>query len=147
MDGIVIQIDNVTIESMTITGPPTVPTLRWHVGPVQQKGSVAMPVDVTMSTEEKVRLAVTPQTPGGDPASIDGEAVWSVEGTCTLEPIDATSTWVVAGVVGESTVTVLCDADLGSGVVHLADTCLVQVGTPMAANLGLAADAPVLKTA
>lgn len=143
MSGITIHIDTVHIETLTLTGQPA-PTLRWHVGPVQQKGA-GMPIDVSLTSEEQVRLAVTPLTAGGDPAAIDGEALWSVEGTCTLVPIDATSTWVVAGAVGDSTVTVLCDADLGSGVVHLADTCLVHVGHPMAAQLGLAAEAPVLK--
>jgi len=144
MGGITINIDTVNIDTMSVTGAAQ-PSLLWHVGPVIKKGARGMSLDLSMSTEEQCRLSITPQTPGEEPAPIDGEAVWSVEGTCTLEPIDATSVWVVAGDVGDSTVTVLCDADMGDGVVHLADTCVVHVATPMAANLGLAADAPVLK--
>ena len=105
-----------------------------------------MPLEVSLTTEEKVRLAITPLTAGGQPAAIDGEATWSVEGACTVEPIDATSAWVISGVtVGDSTITVACDADLGAGIVPLADTCLVHVANPQAANLGLSADAPELK--
>ena len=60
--------------------------------------------------------------------------------------IDATSVWVVAGaLVGDSVVTVACDADMGSGVIPLGDTCLVHVATPMAAISALAADQPVLQ--
>jgi hypothetical protein len=145
MGGISIHIDTVNIDTMSVTGAAQ-PSLAWHVGPVIKKGARGMPLDVSISSEEQCRLSITPLTPGGDPASIDGEAEWSVEGTCTLAPIDATSAWVIAGEVGDSTVTVLCDADMGDGVVHIADTCVVHVATPMAANLGLAADAPVLKS-
>ena len=42
--------------------------------------------------------------------------------------------------------TVGVDADLGEGIVPIGDTCLVHVQNPQAASVGLAADAPVLKT-
>ena len=135
----------ITIGTVTIAPKPVL-TLAWHVGPILCKGEKAMPLEVSMTTEEQCRLSITPKTPGGDPATIDGQAQWTVNGTCTLTPIDATSVWVVAGVlVGDSVVTVACDADMGSGVIPLGDTCLVHVATPMAANLGLAADQPVLQ--
>lgn len=140
-----IHIDH--IEQVTITGVPG-PTVRWQVGPVVAKtGGRSMSIEVHLSNEEKVRLAVTPMTPGGQPAPVDGAAVWEVDGACTVEPIDATSAWVLSGTeVGDSTVTVACDADMGAGVVTIMDTCVVHVASPMAANLGLAADAPVLKS-
>ena len=144
MPGLTIRIDY--IDHVTITGPVQVPTLRWHVGPVVDQRSSAMPVEVSLSTEEKVKLSITPMTPGGQPAPVDGAAQWTVEGTCTVEPIDEVSAWVLAGAIGDSVVTVACDADLGSGVVPLGDTCLVHVANPQAANLGLSAEAPVLKT-
>lgn len=144
MDGIVITIDTIRIQSLTMTGAPA-PSVRWHVGPVCMKGAV-MPVEVSLTTEQQVRLSVTPMTPGGQPATVDGEVQWSVEGACTLEAIDATSTWVVAGAtIGDSVVTCKADADLGSGVVPLADTATIHVENPMASNLGLAVDEPVLK--
>lgn len=141
-----IRIETINRDRVLVTAIAE-PTLRWHIGPVVQKGVQAMPVEVTLTTEEKVRLAITPMTPGGQPATIDGEAQWTVEGTCTIEPIDATSAWALAGDMGDSIVTVACDADLGSGVVPIGDTCLLHVQNPMAASVGLAADTPVLKTA
>src|SRR5262245_4530994 len=91
-------------------GPPV---LRWHVGPVVLKERTqAMAIEVSLSTEEKCRLAITPVTAGGQPATVDGAAQWSVEGSCTVEPIDDTSAWIFAGAMGDSTVTVGVDADL-----------------------------------
>jgi hypothetical protein len=140
-----IHIDEVHIGTITVVGGQP-PALQWHVGPVVQQIGGSMPIEVSISTEEKVRLAVTPLTAGGQPATVDGPAQWSVAGACTVEPIDDTSAWILAGsTMGDSTVTVGCDADLGEGVVPLGDTCLVHVSNPMAANLGLSADAPVMK--
>jgi hypothetical protein len=104
-----------------------------------------MPIDVTLSTEEQVRLSITPMTPGGQPASIDGPATWDVDGTCTLQSIDDTSVWVIAGAQGDSVISVLVDADMGDGLLSIMDTATIHVAMPMAANLGLGADAPVLK--
>jgi hypothetical protein len=141
---ITIHID--TIEQVTITGMPA-PSLRWHVGPMQPKTGGTMPIEVSMTTEEKCRLAIQPMTPGGQPATIDGAAQWSVEGDCTVEPIDDTSAWVLAGdAMGDSVVTVACDADLGQGTVPIGDTCLFHINNPQAASVGLTADAPVLQT-
>jgi len=106
-----------------------------------------MPIEVTLTTEEKVRLAISPVTAAGNPAPVDGAAKWTVEGACTAEPIDDASAWIIAGTaMGDSTVTVAVDADLGAGVVPIGDTCLVHVNNPMASSVGLQADAPVLKT-
>lgn len=106
-----------------------------------------MSLDVSMSTEQQVRLSITPETPGGQPAPIDGAAQWTVEGTCTLQPIDGTSCWCLAGSTpGDSVVTVAADADMGAGFVPLGDTAVIHVANPMAANLGMSADAPILKT-
>jgi hypothetical protein len=106
-----------------------------------------MPLEILMSTEEQVRLSITPETPGGAPAPIDGEAHWTVEGACTVTPIDATSCWCIAGTTpGDSVVTVSADADMGQGFVPLADTAVIHVANPMAASLGMSADPPILQT-
>jgi hypothetical protein len=133
-----IQCDQVTI----VTTPR--PWLAWHIGPIQAHEETPMPLDISLSTEQQVRLAITPMTPAGQPAPIDGEATWDVAGDCTLVPIDATSTWVVGHTVGDSVVTVSADADMGAGVVTIMDTATIHVASPMAANLGLSADQPVL---
>ena len=106
-----------------------------------------MPLEVSMSTEEQVRLSIHPESPGGQPAPIDGQAEWTVDGAGTLQPIDATSCWYLAGATpGDSVVTVAADADMGAGFVSIGDTALIHVANPMAANLGMSADAPILKT-
>jgi hypothetical protein len=122
------------------------PSLRWHIGPVERKKESGVPIEVSMTTEEKCRMSIQPMTAGGQPATVDGAAQWSVEGTCTVEPLDDVSAWIIAGAMGDSTVTVGVDADLGEGVVPIGDTCLVHVNNPQAASVGLSADVPVLKT-
>jgi len=143
--GTTITIDTIHIDQVVMT-TPAAPSLRWHVGPVQATTGGSMPLDLHISTEERIRLAIEPMTPGDQPAPIDGEAQWSVEGTCTLDTIDATSVWVNAGsTVGDSVVTVSADADMGDGTVTIMDTATVHVASPMAANLGLSAGEPELK--
>jgi hypothetical protein len=148
MPGIAITIGTITIQNVTITdGPcPPLPVVQWQVGPLMLKGVSRMPIEVTMTTDEQCRLAITPVTASGHPADIDGAAQWSVEGSCTLMPIDDLSVWVVSGdSPGDSVVTVSVDADVGEGFRELTDTATYHVGTPMAEQLGLMADTPVLK--
>ena len=45
---------------------------------------------------------------------IDGEAQWTVDGACTLTPLMPRVPGYWRGTVGDSVVTVACDADLGS---------------------------------
>ena len=105
-----------------------------------------MPLTLTMSTEEKVRVTVAPLTEAGNPAPIDGAVLFLVEsGTCTIEPIDATSAYVVSGAAGTSVILTSADADLGGGVTTLADTITATVTDALAEQLGVAADAPILK--
>jgi hypothetical protein len=141
---LIIQIDTVTIGTI-ITSAPAV-FWRWHVGPILPKEK-AMPLDVTITTEEKVRIEVSPGTAAGNPAALDGAVTYTVtSGTCTLEAIDEISCFVVSGSTpGDSVISATGDADPGTGVVSLTDTCTVHVTDPLATTLGLSADAPVLK--
>jgi len=113
-------------------------------------------VEVTMTMEEKVRLRVTPgPTPAGHPGQIDGAVQFTVTaGDCTIEPammddgvtVDPLACWVVSGpTAGDSAVLAEADADMGAGVVNIMATALVHVNHPMAASLGMTAEAPVLK--
>lgn len=147
MAGITIQIDTINIDQVTMTGRPPQPSLHWHIGPVVEKARNAMPQEVTLTSEQKCRFFVTPMTPGGDPAPLDGPVQFSIEGSCTVDPIDDTSCWVVAAdnTVGDSILSVVADADLGAGVVQIMDSATIHVTNPMASSLGLGADAPVLK--
>ena len=105
-----------------------------------------MPLTVVMSNEQKVRIQASPITQGGQPAPVEGPVLFVVKaGDVAIEPIDATSAYVVAGLPGASEVLVSADADLGAGVVTIADTIGVTVSAAMAEQLGLQADAPILK--
>jgi hypothetical protein len=105
-----------------------------------------MPSTVTMTNEEKTRVTVQPMTAAGNPAPVDGAATWTVTaGTCTTQPIDATSAYVVSGDPGDSTVSVHVDADLGAGVVPVVDTIAVHVTSATAESLTITVGAPELK--
>src|SRR5262245_47425962 len=104
-----IRIDTLTADTILVTAvsTPTVPWILWHVGPMRTKKGDQMPIEVSMTSEEQVRLAIQPMTAAGNPAPVDGPAQWSVEGACTVVPIDDTSAWIISGAsMGDSTVTV-----------------------------------------
>lgn len=106
-----------------------------------------MPGEVSMTNEEKRLVTVQPLTAAGNPAPVDGAAVFSVTaGTCTIAPVDALSAYVVSGTdPGDSTVTMQVDADLGAGVVPVLDTLTVHVTSATAASLDITVGAPELK--
>jgi len=145
-----IQIAPIQVTITEVPAPAAQGSLRWHVGPVIQKQGVsAMPNEYTLTREQGMRFFIEPLTPGGAVAPIDGAAQWTVEGIpCTVQPIDNQSIWLISPAtgVGDTVLTVKADADMGAGVVTLMDTSLIHVTDPMASNLGMGADAPVLKT-
>jgi len=103
-----------------------------------------MPVTIALTTEEKVLLTLSPQTPNGNPAPVDGEPVWSVTAgdvTLDVQP-GGLSAYVVSGAAGTSEVTVTADADMGEGVKTLSDIAAVNVVPAEAAGLGLSVGAP-----
>jgi hypothetical protein len=106
-----------------------------------------MPSECTLTTEEKVLVIAQPKTEAGNPAPIDGAVAFTVtSGTCTVEPVDATSAYVVSGSApGDSTVTMRCDADLGAGMVPVNDVLTVHVVSPTAERLEITVGDPELK--
>ena len=106
-----------------------------------------MPLDITLTNEQKVLITATPTTEGGQLAMLDGDVTYTVEsGECTLESVDNLSTYIVSGdTPGDSVIMVTADADLGEGVQHIQDAVLVHVEGAFASNLGLTAGQPELK--
>jgi hypothetical protein len=102
---------------------------------------------MTLTNEQKALITATPMTAAGNPAVIDGSVTFSmVSGTCTLAQVDDTSAYVVSGdTAGDSTVSMVCDADLGSGVVNVSDTMVVHVTSASAASLTVTVGEPELK--
>lgn len=107
-----------------------------------------MPLDITMSNEEKVLVKAMPLSGAGRPDMVEGDVVFAVvTGDCTIgSRVDAMSVWVHSGsAVGASTVMVSGDADLGAGVITIEDMLTVHVTDALAVGFDLSADAPILK--
>lgn len=105
---------------------------------------------LTITTEQKVHVKLTPVTAEGNPAALDGIPVWSVvSGKSTVVPdADGLGAFLVStdAVDGVDTVFMVdADADLGPGVTDIQDTITLTVTNAQAKSLGITADAPVDK--
>jgi hypothetical protein len=95
---------------------------------------------VTSTNDEKVKIVLNPTTAAGNPASVDGAPVWSVEsGDATFEvAADGLSCVIISGAADVlNTVTVTADADMGSGVVSISETIVYTVTAAQATGLGV----------
>lgn len=112
--------------------------------PQRKERTPTMPLSVTTTNEEKIKITVTPVTSTGNPAPLDGPvSVTTVSGESTSTMIDDTSFFLVSSDnPGDSTFLVEADADLGGGVVLIQDTVTYTVSGALAANLGLSAGTP-----
>ena len=116
------------------------------IGPMLAYQEVQVPTEVRMSSEMKALVSVAPVTPAGNPAPLDGPASFAVQGACQVEQASDTSCWVFgAGLGTDSVLTIAGDADLGSGVVPIADTVVFHIDHPQAAAMGTTVGEPVLK--
>lgn len=121
------------------------PHFAWHVGPVVLKERTSrMPLELSMTTEERVRVTAKPQTSGGHDAQLDGDVQFAPQASdCTVERIDALSAWIVSGTTpGDCVVLVSADADVGEGIETIQDTILIHQAHPRATSLGLSAEKP-----
>lgn len=107
-----------------------------------------MPVEVSLSTEERVRVTAAPVTKSGKPAKLDGAVSFSSDNPdVVIETIDDTSAFINSPETpGDSVVVVSADADVGEGVTTIQDTVLLHVADPQASSLGLSAGTPEPKT-
>lgn len=109
-----------------------------------------MPLNLVISTEEKIHVTLAPKTASGNPATVDGAPVWSVvSGSGTVVP-DANglgaflvSTNTVDGI--DTVFKVAADADLGPGIINIQDTVTLTTTHAQAAALGLTAAPAVPK--
>lgn len=106
-----------------------------------------MPVEVSITNEQKIRATLAPKTLGGKPTSVDSNnpPKWSVvSGDSTVTPdIDGLgATLFSSDTPGDTVVLVEADADLGDGVETISDTIKLTVIGARAANLGLTLGAP-----
>lgn len=100
--------------------------------------------EVTLTSEQKVKVTLTPTTATGKPAQVDGQATFEVvSGDATVENIDLLSAYIISGdAAGTSVISVSADVDLSEGVQTITDSITVTVTDPLASNLGLTISAP-----
>lgn len=100
--------------------------------------------EIALTSEQKVKVTLTPTTATGKPSSLDGAATFTVEsGDCTVENIDELSAWIISGdAAGVSVISVSADVDLSEEVKTITDSITVTVSDPFAANLGLTIGQP-----
>lgn len=100
---------------------------------------------VLLSDSQKVVFSIQPVDAKGYPARIDGAPSWNVSnpsvGQVVVMP-DGLSAEFVAGLPGMCQVSVVADADLGSGVRLIAGTLDVQVEPGEAVGLTINAGVP-----
>lgn len=123
-------------------------TFGWRIGLPRLKGEARMPLELEITSEQQIPVTLTPTTPAGQPATLDGEPVWEVtagDGTVAADPGGMRAMLVSPNAPGDTTYTVSADADMGAGVVTVADTITLHVVNPLAASLGLAAGEAELK--
>ncbi len=124
-------------------------TFGYVVGlPQNKKETTHMPLDLTITNEQKIPVTLAPKTATGKPAKLDGAPTWSVtSGNSTVVPsADGLSADLVSSDdPGDTEILVKADADLGSGVVEVSDVIRLSVAGAQAASLGLTAGDAVAK--
>lgn len=107
-----------------------------------------MPIERTITNEQKIRVTANPMTAAGNPAPIDGPiraTVISGDGS-TLDGSSALEVQLLSGALpGDTTFLVEADADLGAGIVLIQDTVTLHVTGAQAAALGLSVGEPETK--
>lgn len=102
-----------------------------------------MPLDLTITNEQKIAITVTPTTAAGKPATLDGPirvTVQSGDSTVTQDAgTPASASLVSSDTPGDTTYLVEGDADLGAGVQLVQDLVVLHVAGALATNLGLSA--------
>lgn|SRR5262245_4545267 len=105
-----------------------------------------MPLDLTCTNEQKIKVTARPTTAAGNPAPIEGMLLASVvSGTGSSAPVvgDPLSVWLISpDSPGDTSYVIEADADLGAGVVLIQDTAVLHVTGALAANLGMVASEP-----
>ena len=122
--------------------------LGWRVGAVTPKIKKGSMLELTITNEQKVTIALNPVTAAGRPAKVDGVPQWTVaSGDSQVVPAaDGLSAVLVSSDnPGETDINVSADADLGEGVETISDVIKLHVEGARAAALGLTSGTPETK--
>lgn len=127
------------------------PRFDWSIGVAVNKTKTERKIhmlELKITNEQKIEVALTPITATGKPAELDGPASFTViSGSATVEVLEGgRSAFLVSGdLPGDSEILVEADADLGEGVETISDIIKLSVLGAKAASLGLTAKAAVAK--
>jgi len=118
--------------------------------PHQKKESNPMPVEITLTNEQKIVATLNPKTDTGKPAKVDpnNPPVWSVvSGNGTVVPAAdfMSAELVTPDDAGDTIYLVDADADLGEGKESLQDTITLHTTGANAKNLGITLGSPIPK--
>ena len=105
-------------------------------------------VEVTITTEQKVKATLVPVTATGKPAKLDGLPTWTVvngDSTLSIAADGLSADLISSDISGSTEISIKADADLGSGVEEISDTILLKVQGAKASNLGLTLGVPEAK--
>lgn len=106
-----------------------------------------MPIEISITNEQKITVTLTPVSATGKPAKLDpnNKPTWEVVfGNSSVAPSeDGLSAVLVSGDdPGDTQILVKADADLGEGVVEISDVITLKVAGALAASLGLTVGTP-----
>ena len=105
-------------------------------------------MELNVTNEEKILVSCNPVTLAGNPVTLDGAIIVSLQsgdGNFEVQP-DGKSVFLISGLLpGDSTFIIQADADLGEGVENISDVVVLHVAGAKAASFGLVAGVPVLK--
>ncbi len=129
---------------------------NWSVSPPVNKNGTAKKhmLELKITNEQKIKVAINPKTLTDKPAEIDGRATFTViSGQATIGDalnedgtINMKGAFLISGdEPGDSEILVEADADLGEGVETISDIIKLTVLGARAASLGLTAEAAVAK--
>lgn len=115
-----------------------------------KKPKHCMPLEISITNEQKIRVTLTPVTATGKPAQLDpnNKPTWEIvtgSSTLAVEP-DGLSAFLISGDnPGDSQILIKADADLGDGIVEISDVITLKVIGALAASLGLTVGTPETK--
>lgn len=106
-------------------------------------------MELTITNEQKIAVALNPTSESGKSAKIDGIPAWTVQsgGATVIPSADGLSAEIVSSDTDltDTVIQVDADADLGSGVVTISELITVHTVGAQAKNLGAVAGTPEAK--
>lgn len=130
-------------------------TFGYKIGPVQEKSQplklFTMPLDITISTKQKIQVTLAPKGADGKPFTLTSKPTWAVTaGIATLQVADdGLSAWLISSDSEGDSLFTVTDTTPGSilkdTVTLHSDVVTVPPPPVFATDLGLTAGTPVSK--